>query len=58
MFGGDERGPPFLRCLIFDAVWSGFDDELLEKFAREPSLPLTRAEQELQFHSGTSYSYM
>ena len=41
-------GPPFpmLQCIalygIFDAVWSGFDDELLEKFAHEPSLPLKR----------------
>jgi len=48
MFGEDERGPPFpmLECIalhgIFDTVWSGFDDELLEKFAREPSLPLKR----------------
>ncbi|KAF8347372.1 hypothetical protein F5887DRAFT_1172457 [Amanita rubescens] len=44
----DERGPPFpmLECIalhgIFDAEWSGFDDELLEKFARKPSLPLKR----------------
>jgi hypothetical protein len=48
MFGEDERGPPFpmLECIalhgIFDAAWSGFDDELLEKFARQPSLPLKR----------------
>ena len=50
MFGEneDEGGPPFpmLQCIalygIFDAVWSGFDDELLEKFAHEPSLPLKK----------------
>ncbi|KAF8324522.1 hypothetical protein F5887DRAFT_926889 [Amanita rubescens] len=48
MFGEDERGPPFpmLECIalhgIYDAEWSGFDVELLEKFAREPSLPLKR----------------
>ena len=48
MFGEDEKGPPFpmLECIalheIYDVEWSGFDDELLEKFAREPSLPLKR----------------
>ena len=48
MFGEDERGPafPMLECIalhgIFDGVRSGFDDELLEKFARKLSLPLKR----------------
>ncbi|KAF8348471.1 hypothetical protein F5887DRAFT_1280282 [Amanita rubescens] len=49
MFGEDDRGPPFpmLECIalhgIFGAVVrSGFNDKLLEKFAREPSLPLKR----------------
>ena len=48
MFGEDERGPPFpmLECIalhgIFNTEWSGFDDELLEEFALEPSLPLKR----------------
>ena len=48
MFGEDERGLPFpmLECIalhgIFDSAWSGFDDEILEKFARKPSLPLKR----------------
>ena len=48
MFGEDEKGPPFpmLECIalhgIVDAEWSGFDDGLLERFAREPSLPLKR----------------
>ncbi|KAF8623591.1 hypothetical protein AX14_011920 [Amanita brunnescens Koide BX004] len=43
VFGEDKRGPPFptLECIalhgICGLVLNGFDDELLEKFARGPS---------------------
>ena len=48
MFGEDKRGAPFpmLECIalhgISGPVLNGFDDELLEKFARDPRLPLKR----------------
>lgn len=52
LFGeGDGRGPPFpqLECIALhgmfeyaDDMWSGFDGELLERFAGSPSIPLRR----------------
>ncbi len=53
-FGDEKRGPPFpkLECIALHELrrhnvavggsWDGFDDELLEKFAREPRIPLRR----------------
>ena len=53
LFGeeGGGRGPPFpqLECIALHGMfeyandlWSGFDDELLERFACSPSIPLRR----------------
>lgn len=52
LFGENGRGPPFpnLECIVlhkvYDAMWTGFgftsNNWLLEKFAREPMIPLKR----------------
>ncbi|KAF8312056.1 hypothetical protein F5887DRAFT_1240689 [Amanita rubescens] len=52
-FGDEGRGPPFpkLECIALHELrrrnavcdsWDGFDDKLLERFAREPRIPLRR----------------
>ena len=51
LFGEDGRGPPFskLECIALHGVFeyvsstrNSFDNELLEKFARDPKIPLKR----------------
>ena len=51
LFGGDGRGPPFpmLECIALHGVlfhmpftWNEFDDKLMEKFARDPKIPLKK----------------
>jgi len=50
-FGEDGRGPPFpkLECVSLHGVfqyvpytWNSFDSGLMEKFARDPKIPLTK----------------
>jgi hypothetical protein len=51
LFGEDGRGPPFpkLECIALHGVlfhmpftWNYFDDELMEKFACNPKIPLKK----------------
>ena len=51
LFGEDGRGPPFpkLECIALHGVlfympftWNYFDDKLMEKFARNPKIPLKK----------------
>ncbi|KAF8347248.1 hypothetical protein F5887DRAFT_957501 [Amanita rubescens] len=51
LFGEDGSGPPFpmLESISLHGMfgyvhgtWNGFDDQLLEKFARDPKIPLKR----------------
>ena len=51
LFGEDGSGPPFpmLESISLHGmlryvhrIWNGFDDQLLEKFARDPKIPLKK----------------